>query len=341
MRTEDTAGGIGAKKNGIDAPGEDANNIKVREYINSAVYVETIYEMAPCKQNGAVYMNIPAGGDQPKMVKVKRCVCFTNPKECPCHPRTLTDFDDQIPSPIEIKPKFTSSTTALLTKTTERANSFDSDSGITVKATNSTQDDLRLSIASLTTMSTIRIIDEQTKEENFRNWCARKDQERKLQEQKALLLNEMKRKQREQQLEIERENFLRWLAGKKKDEEIKKREEEEKILVEERRKQEERDKRMRENDLNFQLWLKRKEEKLLEKKLKDQMSLIKKEDEKQKRLGYSSKAYEIWLKQSKTKQKPVPLNRGLESLKSSVSVTYINPQPWVPNIDMTQKPTSQ
>lgn len=83
-----------------------------------------------------------------------------------------------------------------------------------------------------------------------------------------------------------------------------------------------------------------------------------------------SKAYGEWLKASKYKPKPIPLNQGLQcnvsyhniirllfalfylqsiflvpfylALKSSVSVTYINPTPWVPNIDSNgEKPSSQ
>lgn len=64
------------------------------------------------------------------------------------------------------------------------------------------------------------------------------------------------------------------------------------------------------------------------------------EEERQKRQELNQQAYEEWLRNSKNKPRPIPLNRGLESLRASVSVSYVNPTPWEPNID-SPKPTTQ
>lgn len=42
----------------------------------------------------------------------------------------------------------------------------------------------------------------------------------------------------------------------------------------------------------------------------------------------SSKSFNDWLATSKQKAKPVPLNRGLDSLRGSSTKISINPQPW-------------
>lgn len=95
---------------------------------------------------------------------------------------------------------------------------------------------------------------------------------------------------------------------------------------------------------------------MIEKKIKEKEAELKMVEEKQKRLEESLKAYERWLKNSKYKPKPIPLNRGIDSktftlskrtnlflyysfvgLKSSASVTYINPTPWIPNIEHQQQ----
>ncbi|EFA10588.1 coiled-coil domain-containing protein 34 [Tribolium castaneum] len=152
---------------------------------------------------------------------------------------------------------------------------------------------------------------------------------KKVQKQKIVDEAKVKEKEKEKLLEQERDNFRKWLMNKKKLEEEAKRkkekEEEEKQL-----KELEKEKRQLENQLNFQLWLKKKEEENLEKKIKKQMDLINELERKETQLKDNEKAFNEWLKNSKHRQKPIPLNKGLESLCSSTSVTYINPNPWNP-----------
>lgn len=81
-------------------------------------------------------------------------------------------------------------------------------------------------------------------------------------------------------------------------------------------------------------------------------------EQKQKRLEENETAYQEWLENTKNRQKPIPMNKGLQSkfkkkfflnhlyvntfpgLCSSTSVTYVNPIPWTPNIDPNLKPAS-
>lgn len=258
------------------------NNIKVREYINPAIYVETTYKMNSCNQT--IYF--PGSGDHPKTVTVKRCACFTNPDDCPCHPRPPKEEISQaeaegygIPPKIDEPLSLTKMKEMLKdvndahgesgigsisqissSNSAYKLNSqsiFESDSGITVKATNSTSD-LRLSIPSLTSIDTIRVTDNHTRGENYREWCRRKDCERKLQEERDQLIQKIKEQQKQAVLELERENFKRWLTNKKKKDEearqLKLQQQEEA-----RRKEEEKNKRLSEKERNYQIWLRKKE----------------------------------------------------------------------------------
>jgi len=84
--------------------------------------------------------------------------------------------------------------------------------------------------------------------------------------------------------------------------------------------------------INFQDWLHKKNE--------DNIRLKQEEDEKKKRIekarnncrkcreSVSSASYEKWFRSASSKPKPVPLNRGLESLRGSTTKIFINPEPW-------------
>lgn len=97
--------------------------------------------------------------------------------------------------------------------------------------------------------------------------------------------------------------------------------------------------------------------------MKDKIKILEAAQERQRRLEESAKAYDEWLKNSKYKPKPIPLNQGLDSeflkflfflffilylfalkgLRASVSVTYVNPTPWVAldGSERRNKPVSQ
>ncbi|GLV32107.1 uncharacterized protein CBL_11937 [Carabus blaptoides fortunei] len=134
-----------------------------------------------------------------------------------------------------------------------------------------------------------------------------------------------------QKVFMEQDNFKRWLENKialqKTKAEANKRK-----LEEEKRKLQEQEKREELNRKMYKLWLKKKESEELAKKLKEQERKLQEAEEKKKRMQMNAEAFQDWMKNSVHKPKPVPLNRGLESLRSSVSVSYINPVPWTPNI---------
>ncbi|KAF5291163.1 hypothetical protein FQA39_LY14405 [Lamprigera yunnana] len=167
---------------------------------------------------------------------------------------------------------------------------------------------------------------------NFEIWMAKKreDKKRLLQTQQMIL--EHKEREKQKRLEEERENFKRWLANKKKQEEENAKQEKMK-LAKQKNDEEKKKRRSKESELKYKLWYKRKEQLQLESKLKEKIDELKIAEEKERRLEENKTAYENWKKLSVNKPTPIPLGKGLETLRSSVSVTFINPTPWQPNID--------
>lgn len=43
----------------------------------------------------------------------------------------------------------------------------------------------------------------------------------------------------------------------------------------------------------------------------------------------AAEQFEIWLESAPQRPKPVPLNKGIYSLRGTISNLYVNPQPWV------------
>ncbi|XP_022917716.2 DNA ligase 1-like [Onthophagus taurus] len=345
----------------------------IRQYVNPAVYVESsICQMAPLRRS-PLYVNYASDDEaiQNKVVKVKKCVCFSNPKNCPCHPSSAessfresarsqsacitinnskscenygTDHRNGDIDKIDLNNLQDDSCAVLNQSLSTQAmdeintsvNLCDSRSQISI---NNFQDELKLSLESTSILSGRCMIDKD-REETFKNWCARKNHQKKLQEEKEALIREIKEREKELQLQQERENFKRWLF-KKKMEEAKKQKEIQDQIKKEKMLEEEKSKRMSENEMNFRLWLKKKEQRSLEKKINEQRKVMKSDQERQQRLEESERAYQQWLASSKNKPKPIAPNQGIKSLQSSASVTYINPTPWVPNIDANLKPSSQ
>ncbi|KAK5645422.1 hypothetical protein RI129_006722 [Pyrocoelia pectoralis] len=147
------------------------------------------------------------------------------------------------------------------------------------------------------------------------------------------IINAKKEEENRLLLEKQRKNFQRWLANKRKEEEEKERIVKEKITEKQNEKVHEKKHRNKESELKYKLWCKRKEQEELEKKLKDKINEIKASEEEDQRKKRNETAYKNWLKNSVYKPVPIPLNRGLDTLRSSASVAYINPIPWQSNID--------
>lgn len=223
----------------------------VRQYINPAIYVEScIYDMAPFKKS-PVFLNYYSDDDSAhRVVKVKRCVCLTNPYNCPCHPSVPNaENSDGSPRPNQ-QSNHKKSNSASVSQVSLKSN----ETATTLKQNSS---ELKLSIPSLATTCVSFNFDYQ--QEAFKNWCARKDKERKRIEAQRIKQNHLKEVERQKQLEVERENFRRWLLNKKKEEEQRRREREHEI-EQVKAKEELKEKRRVENELMYKLWLKRKEE---------------------------------------------------------------------------------
>lgn len=85
------------------------------------------------------------------------------------------------------------------------------------------------------------------------------------------------------------------------------------------------------NGCNFEEWLRKKQE---HKEAEKQESARRVERIREKcRESGSSLSFQEWLKKSKSRPKPVPLNRGFETLKGSTTKMYKNPIPWKNLID--------
>ncbi|XP_056632842.1 DNA ligase 1-like [Diorhabda carinulata] len=296
--------------------------IVIRKILNPAIYVEKPI-IPPLRKTSPLLVNSVESDEEITISSrsngtliltdrsVKRCTCISNHGICQCHSQEIID---------------------------KKSESWDSDSDsssssaesqITVKSKNylsDIDDEMRLSLGSINTERTVTL-DAKEKEEKVKKWLKQKEQELK---QKKL--EEEKKKQeeeRERQIKLaqKKESYMKWREAKKLQLEKQKKEKElqeaEKIRL-----AEEKQKKQDENEKKFQMWLKQKKQQEKEKKMFQKMTELKIYQEKQKRMEKNEKAFHEWLKISK--YRPKPLNN---TLCTSPSVTFINPDPWVANID--------
>lgn len=200
-------------------------------------------------------------------------------------------------------------------------------------------DELKLSLSSLVTYSRPELdpVSLAEREAIFARWLSEKEQARRRLEEERILLEEAIRADKQEKIELERRNFESWLK-RKSDEERKRKERA--VKEEEERKEIEGEAEQRkklENELSYSLWLKRAEQRQLEEQLRIETKKIREAEERRRRLEKNATAYERWLSEARNRQLPLPLNQGLDSLRASVSVSYVNPTPWEPNV----KPTTQ
>ncbi|XP_055389645.1 reticulocyte-binding protein homolog 2a-like [Condylostylus longicornis] len=161
----------------------------------------------------------------------------------------------------------------------------------------------------------------------FEEWFKAK-QAKKLYESK--LKKELELKKQMEKLErkgIAQEQFQEWLKKKLEKEKFEKKKNEgnkEKIKLtkcsnnptEEDRKK------------CFELWLKNKIEKERVTQQKYKEKLIKEQEQKIEREQQAKILYDEWSKTAPFKPRPVPLNKGLLTLKGTISDLFINPEPW-------------
>ncbi|XP_053683031.1 coiled-coil domain-containing protein 34-like [Sabethes cyaneus] len=150
-----------------------------------------------------------------------------------------------------------------------------------------------------------------------------KEQKRKRREEAIKKLEEERRKQESE------EKLKKWVERKelerKKKQEIQEKQKQKKEL------EQKLSKNWTNSDdstTNFNAWLSRVKQQKEETKLRQLAKQRIEEEIKQQRQDLSRMFYGEWLKSAKDKPKPVPLNRGIESLRGTVSKIFINPNPW-------------
>ncbi|XP_055617875.1 coiled-coil domain-containing protein 34-like [Toxorhynchites rutilus septentrionalis] len=169
----------------------------------------------------------------------------------------------------------------------------------------------------------------------FEEWLKSKnetDRKRIEREKKRKSHEEARRKIEDERRKQENEQkFKQWMQRKKEEEEQRKNKQ---PPFDRKETEEEKPKRWiptEESVSNFEVWLSRVEEKKRQAQLREQTKQRMDTNVKQKRQDLSAMAYDEWLKSSVSKPKPVPLNRGTESLRGTISKLYINPVPWKGN----------
>ncbi|KAJ8930273.1 hypothetical protein NQ314_016940 [Rhamnusium bicolor] len=230
----------------------------IRRFINSAIYVEKpINQMPPLRKKSPICLHSTSESEytscetriQDNGTTKLAVRSYTSPKLTLGSNSEAKNHDLKSKENIESTPK--SSTTN---------SGSDADSQITVKSIkpvlSKLDPDMRISLTSLTTQRTGQI-DFTEKEEVLNNWLKRKIQEKKKKEVEEAKIRDAKEKERLIIIEQERENFKKWLAEKKEKEEIK-RKNKEREDQERQLKEAEKEKRRVENELCFNMWLRRK-----------------------------------------------------------------------------------
>ncbi|KAL4707831.1 hypothetical protein ACJJTC_001777 [Scirpophaga incertulas] len=194
-------------------------------------------------------------------------------------------------------------------------------------------DTFRLSVASVSTTKSVkeeREANEKRKQEAFKQWLARKEQEKK----EKMRLEKLKQKTvPTPSAEQREESFRRWLERKRTQTERRRADEIVRRYRDNEKIEQERLKREREKEEKLNEWIKKKEEDIKAMKTREERKAARAAFEEEKRRSKGERAYRDWLRTSKNKPLPVPLNQGELSMRGSISQMYINPIPW-------QSPTS-
>lgn len=198
----------------------------VRKFINSAIYVEKPLSTTVSSESTSISQKYSSDDllESPNL-KTKRCTCSTDQKTCPCHKNLLLSLSPtRITHHQEEKTKTVIKSGYKTHKVSQRHNNN---------------------------------ID--NKEAIMKNWLIKKEEEKKKRELHDKIIKEKQNKEREILLEQERKNFTIWLMNKKK-RELEAKKKKEKQIEDQKARELEKEKRQLENQLNFQLWLKKKEE---------------------------------------------------------------------------------
>ncbi|XP_075977504.1 uncharacterized protein LOC142977488 [Anticarsia gemmatalis] len=189
-------------------------------------------------------------------------------------------------------------------------------------------DTFRLSVASVSTTTTAKLErerNEKKKQEAFKQWVARKDQEKR---EKARLEKMKRQVVATTSQEKREESYRRWLERKRSQTERQRADE---IMRQYRNNEEierQRNQREREKEEKLAEWIRKKEEDMKVMKTREERKAARAAIDNERRRANGERAYRDWLRTSKNKPLPVPLNQGELSMRGSVSQMYINPVPW-------------
>ncbi|CAH0398432.1 unnamed protein product [Chilo suppressalis] len=189
-------------------------------------------------------------------------------------------------------------------------------------------DTFRLSVASVSTTTTAkeeRERNEKRKQDAFKQWLARKEQEKK-----EKLKTEMKMRQQVSATSVEQreESYQKWLERKRTQKERRRAEEIMRQYRQNEKIESERMKRERERLEKLNQWTRKKEEEMKAMKTREERKAARAAIEEETRRSNGERAYRDWLRTSRNKPLPVPLNQGELSMRGSVSQMYVNPIPW-------------
>lgn len=162
------------------------------------------------------------------------------------------------------------------------------------------------------------------RQETYNKWLENKkklERERKLRE-KQCEQEQQKRNEEEFAAKCKKsaEKVKEWMSQKcKSSRDLRAANEDDQQMVSNKKKNCEKD---------YQTWLNTKEKIIKMKKQSQRQEKQKQEQLKSYKKTLSSACYQKWVDVSKDKPKPVPLNRGFDSLAGSTTCIYYNPNPW-------------
>ncbi|XP_068633619.1 capping protein inhibiting regulator of actin dynamics-like [Battus philenor] len=189
-------------------------------------------------------------------------------------------------------------------------------------------DTFRLSVASLSTTTTAKEERERTekkKQEAFKQWLERKEQEKREKLRMQKMKNQVAPTTTPEQRE---ESYRRWMERKRLQVERRRAEEIMRRFRQNENVEREKEKRERDKREKMTEWYRKKEEEMKAMKTREERRAARAAIEEQRKRTDGERAYRDWLRTSKNKPLPVPLNQGELSMRGSVSQMYINPIPW-------------
>lgn len=235
----------------ISAPNERERQRVIRKFINSAIYVEKeVTEMPPQRKTSSLLV-IDDSGD---MRATKKCSC-SSMSTCSCDSKKNCFPQGKIRNGFASSDESKERTPESGYRTNS-SNENSSDATLKPAKADPFNSELRLSLTCLSTNRTCTL-DPKERQEIVQNWMTKKEIEKKYKALQEAKIAKQKEEQRQKLIQKERENFKKWLGAKKREEE-RKRAQKELEMEEEKLKEAEKEKKKVENQINFNLWLRKK-----------------------------------------------------------------------------------